>query len=257
MKKRVYICFVFLAVVMGGCSYSSTEKEDPIVLTISAASSLQDVLKAISEEFQKKHTNIEIQYNFGASGSLAKQIEQGAPVDLFFSASSEKFNDLISKELIQESATFISNQLVLITAEDGELQLEKIEDLISDEVHKVSIGSPSIVPAGTYAKQSLDQLNLWPKIESKIVYAKDVRQVLTYVETGNVAAGFVYKTDAIVSENVKIITTVDEESHDLITYPVGILKNTGSLSEAKQFYDFLQSAEVKEIWIKYGFTYIQ
>lgn len=257
VKKLVTICSIFLIVVLSGCSESRSEKDDSVELTISAASSLQEVLVEILEEFHKKYSNIGIHYNFGASGSLVKQIEQGAPVDMFLSASSEKFNELSKKGFIQDSASFISNELVLITAINGDLQLETIEDLDSNGVEKISIGTPSIVPAGTYAKQSLNHYNLWAKIESKIVYAKDVRQVLTYVESGNVGAGFVYKTDALNSDKVKIITNVDEESHDSITYPTGIINGTESLAEVRQFYEFIQSEEVKDIWIKYGFTFIQ
>ncbi|MCM3387055.1 molybdate ABC transporter substrate-binding protein [Ureibacillus chungkukjangi] len=257
MKKLVTICFICLIAIMGGCSQSSSGKDDDsLVLTISAASSLKNVLEELRDEFKKKHQEIDIQFNFGASGSLSKQIEQGAPVDLFLSASNDKFEKLTDLGLIQESATFISNELVLITGKSGDVTLDKTEDLASIEVEKISIGTPSIVPAGAYAKQVLEHFNLWSKIENKIIYAKDVRQVLTYVETGNVEAGFVYKTDAISSERIQIIESVDDASHDLITYPIGILENTDSLSEAKQFYEFLQGEEAKEIWVEYGFTLI-
>lgn len=254
--KKLLVCIILLLFVTSGCSKDSLEKENSVVLTISAAASLQNVLEEMRDEFQKKHSDIDIKYNFGASGSLAKQIEQGAPVDLFLSASSEKFDELKTKGFIQEDAVFISNELVLITGITGDLQINNMEDLATTDVEKISIGTPEIVPAGSYAKQALENFNLWTNIESKLVYAKDVRQVLTYVETGNVEAGFVYKTDAISSEKIKVIQTVAETSHDLITYPIGILENTESLSEAKEFYKFLQSEDVKEIWVKYGFTLI-
>ncbi|MFC7687199.1 molybdate ABC transporter substrate-binding protein [Ureibacillus sp. GCM10028918] len=255
MKKLVILITIGLIFIIGGCAYSSSEKEDSVVLTVSSASSLQNVLEEMTVEFKKKHSYIDIQYNFGASGSLVKQIEQGAPVDLIISASREKFNVLETKDLIQESTTFIKNELVLITARKGDLQIKNLNDLSSNNVEKISIGTPSVVPAGSYAKQSLEFLDLWSELDNKIVYAKDVRQVLTYVETGNVQAGFVYKTDAVNSEKVQIITTIKDKTHDSITYPIGVLRNTDSQTAAKQFYEFLQSEEGKDIWIKYGFAF--
>ncbi|MDN4492716.1 molybdate ABC transporter substrate-binding protein [Ureibacillus aquaedulcis] len=257
MRKLVTIFSIILTCIIGGCASASSEKENSGVLTISAASSLQDVLEEMAAEFNNKPSNLAIQYNFGATGSLVKQIEQGAPVDLFISASREKFDELSTKGFIQESAAFISNELVLVTTSNGKQHLENLDDLKSSEVEKISIGTPSTVPAGSYAEQSLKYFDLWSTIEGKLVYAKDVRQVLTYVETGNVQAGFVYKTDAINSDKVKIAVTLDEDSHDSITYPIGIIQNTDSPTAAKQFYDFLQSDEGKEIWAKYGFTFIR
>ncbi|KGR78604.1 molybdate ABC transporter substrate-binding protein [Ureibacillus sinduriensis] len=253
LKIMLFAIFLFLA--MGGCAPTNPDKMNTVVLTVSAASSLQNVLEELAVEFQKKHSYIDIQYNFGASGALVKQIEQGAPADVIISASTEQFNKLNMAGLIQEGTTLISNELVLITGNNGSVSLQKIEDLKSNRVEKISIGAPSIVPAGSYAKQALEHLDLWTELESKFVYAKDVRQVLTYVESGNVQAGFVYHTDAIGSDKVKIISTINEEILDSISYPIGIVNHAGSPTEAKKFYEFLQSEEIKDIWVKYGFTY--
>ena len=257
MCLAILILILILILVLIGCSESSKKEAVAVTLTISAASSLQDVLEAITVKFHNKYPNMGIRYNFGASGSLVTQIEQGAPVDLFLSASNEKFKELVVKELVQENATFISNELVMITALDKVKHLSSVKELNDNRIEKISIGTPSIVPAGDYAKQALDYFNLWNEIENKMVFAKDVRQVLTYVETKNVDAGFVYKTDAIHSTKVKIVETIDDESHHPITYPVGIIKDTKNYIEAKKFYEFIQSEEVKDIWIKYGFTFIQ
>lgn len=255
MKRLVTLLSIFLILALGGCAPTSPDKMKTVVLTVSAASSLQNVLEELTVEFQKKNSYIDIQYNFGASGALGKQIEQGAPADLIISASTEEFNELKMAGLIQEDATLISNELVLVTGSNGNMQLKNIDELNLNTVEKISIGTPSIVPAGFYAKQALENHDLWTKLESKLVYAKDVRQVLAYVETGNVQAGFVYHTDAISSDKVKIITTINEGIHDSITYPIGILTDADYPTEAKKFYDFLQSEEIKHIWIDYGFTY--
>ena len=110
------------------------------------------------------------------------------------------------------------------------------------------------MPAGKYAKESLEKTDLWKDVESKVVYAKDVRQVLSYVETGNVAAGIVYKTDALVSDKVNIVATADPETHTPIIYPVGIIKDSKNYEEAKDFYSYLQSDDALKVFEEYGFT---
>jgi molybdate transport system substrate-binding protein len=256
MKNKLLMVLLFVAIyILGGCSDSSAEKsEEPIVLTVSAASSMKDVLEEMSSIFQNEHSNIEIRFNFGASGSLAQQIEQGAPADLFLSAAVDKFDDLKKQVLLENETTLASNELVLVTSSEADDKLKDFNDLSKDEIDKISIGTPSVVPAGTYAQQALVYYGVWEDIEEKIVYAKDVRQVLTYVETQNVQAGLVYKTDALISDKVKIIATADPKSHDVITYPIGILKNTDYPKEAQLFLDFIKSDDVKNIWNQYGFT---
>ena len=226
-----------------------------VVLTISAAASLKDSLIEIQNVYEKSHPNVKLRYNFGASGALQQQIENGAPVDLFFSAGKDKFNQLIKEGLIKknESVDLIGNELVLIEPKNTNFQVKNFEDLKSNEVKKISIGTPELVPAGQYAKESFEHMNLWPSINQKIVYAKDVRQVLSYVETGNVDAGVVYKTDALTSKKVKIVETANNQTHQPIIYPVGIINDTKNHNETKKFYLFLQSKKSMEIFEKHGF----
>lgn len=262
MKKKllVLVSIVFLWMI-AGCGHSNTTSntnsaadKKPVVLTISAAASLQDVLKEITKEFEKEHPQINIRYNYGASGSLSKQIVQGAPVDLFLSASVENIKELENKKLLSKGTNLVSNKLVLITPTNSNSKIKNFKDLKSKEIERISIGTPTIVPAGTYAKQALEYYKLWNHVEGKIVYTKDVRQVLTYVETGNVQAGIVYKTDALISDKVKIAATADAESHDQIIYPVEIIKNTKYPKESALFFDYLQSDKASKLWKKYGFT---
>ena len=256
-KKLLIILSITFLVIITGCSNSHAnpaEKEEPIVLTVSAAASLQNVLEEITKTFHKEHPQIEIKYNFGASGALAKQITQGAPVDLFLSASVDNYKELEDKNLISKGANLVSNKLVLITSNNSAFAIKDFSDLKDQEIEKVAMGTPTVVPAGTYAKQVLEHAQVWDDVEKKVVYAKDVRQVLTYVETGNVEAGIVYKTDALISDKVKIVATADAQSHDRIIYPVGMIKNTNYPDETALFYDYLQSDSTKKLWIKYGFT---
>ncbi len=256
MKKHIFTTAgLFLVVLAGGCSEAGTEKPpSETVLTVSAASSLQDVLVDIVQEFQEDHPEIDIRLNLGASGSLMEQIEQGAPVDLFISASAEKFLELTEQELIDEQATLTRNELALIVPADADGQVQHFHDLTDGYVEKMTIGTVDVVPAGTYGKQALEYYEVWDSVEEKIVYAKDVRQVLTYVETHNVQAGIVYQTDALASPKVKVVEIAENDSHNAIIYPAGIISRTEYPEEAALFFQYLTSEEAQNSWAAYGFT---
>ncbi|WP_404323227.1 molybdate ABC transporter substrate-binding protein [Cytobacillus firmus] len=259
MKKQ-YLFFFSLMVLflsLAGCQSKNTGEEqrdaagEKVELTISAAASLQDALTEIEARFEKEHPNVLISFNFGASGSLQQQISQGAPADLFFSAAEDKFDKLVNDGLIEEKngIDLVGNELVLVVPKGS--KIKSFHDLT--EADKFSIGTPESVPAGKYAKELLEKIDIWNNIEEKVVYAKDVRQVLTYVETNNVDAGIVYKTDALISEKVNIVDTAEENTHDPIIYPLGVIKDTSHPEEAKLFYDYLQNEKSMDIFKEYGF----
>ncbi|MDF2937499.1 MAG: molybdenum transporter, periplasmic molybdate-binding protein [Paenibacillaceae bacterium] len=235
---------------------SPTKAPDPVELTISAAASLTESLNEIKTLYAKKAPHVTLTFNFGASGTLQTQIENGAPADLFLSAGKKQMDALVSKQLI-DSATaknLLLNDLVLVVPADSKLAIAKVEDLSKDEVKKLAVGTPESVPAGSYAKETLTYYKLWDSLQPKVVLTKDVKQVLSYVETGNTEAGFVYKTDAASSKNVKIILTADPASHAAIEYPIGVVKATKQPAAAKEFYDYLQTKEALDVFVKYGFT---
>ncbi|MFS0597949.1 molybdate ABC transporter substrate-binding protein [Peribacillus frigoritolerans] len=259
MKKTYLMIFLMMMLVMAGAGCSSDETEmkpqagGKVELTVSAAVSLQDALNDIKKSFEKENANVEVHYNFGASGALQQQISQGAPVDLFFSAAEDKFDKLVDENLIEEKngIDLVGNELVLVVPKDSKKEIGSLEDLTKAD--KISIGTPESVPAGQYAKQTLENMNLFKEMEDRLVYAKDVRQVLTYVETGNVDAGLVYKTDALSSEKVEIVAVADKDLHDPIIYPVGMIKDSSHPKEAQLFYDYLQSEDSIKVFEKYGF----
>jgi molybdate transport system substrate-binding protein len=260
VKKLYYIPLTVLLfmLVIAGCSDNEKHPaEEKVELTVSAAASLQDALNKIKTDFENEHPNIVINYNFGASGALQQQIAQGAPVDLFFSAAEDKFDQLIEKGLIakDKEVDLVGNDLVLVVPKDSSKDINTFDDIIKAD--RVSLGIPASVPAGKYAKQTLENLKLWESIEHKAVYAKDVRQVLTYVETGNVDAGIVYKTDALLSKKVKLVAVAEENTHQPIVYPVGVIKETANPKEAQQFYEYLQSEKSLGVLKKYGFSEIK
>ena len=253
MKKAYLFLLAIILVVITGCAPKQNTPEKDVELTISAAASLQDALTEVAGDFSKKNKQIKINYNFGASGALQQQISQGAPVDLFFSAAEDKFDKLVTDGLIEEKngTDLVRNELVLVAPKESTKGIQAFEDLTKAD--KLSIGTPESVPAGAYGKEVLEKLKLWSALEGKIVYAKDVRQVLTYVETGNVDAGIVYKTDALTSDKVEIVATAAEDTHTPIVYPVGIVKASSHHKEAMLFYEYLQTKEAMKVFEKYGF----
>lgn len=240
----------------GSSSQTSSKTAETIELTISAAASLTDALKEIQHSYESTHTGIKLNFNFGGSGALEKQIEQGAPSDLFLSASTKNMKSLVDQQLIdtKKQKTWLTNELVAVIPADGTMNIASVTDLTKKEVKKVAIGIPESVPAGNYAQEALTKAKLWDTLQSKLVQAKDVRQVLQYVETGNADVGFVYKTDALTSQKAKIAFEVDPKTYSPVEYPIGIVKASKHIQEAEDFYAYLQSQESLNIMAKYGFT---
>jgi molybdate transport system substrate-binding protein len=256
------LCMVLVLTIFTGCA---TDKEqtpanaspaENVELIISAAASLTDALEEIKTAYEDSHTNIKLNFNFGASGALQQQIEQGAPADLFLSAAAKNMKLLIEKQLIEESQhkSLLINELVVVIPADGKSTVQSIDDLAKEDIRHLAIGIPETVPAGNYAKEALTNAKLWDALQSKIVQGKDVRQVLTYVESGNAEAGFVYKTDALTSDDVIIAFPVDPKSYTPIEYPAGIVKATKHSKEASDFYTYLQSKEAQAVFEKFGFS---
>jgi molybdate transport system substrate-binding protein len=237
------------------------EKELPVsspqneTLVISAAASVTDALEDLGLFYQQSHPNIELVYNFGSSVALQRQIEQGAPVNVFIAAAAQPMHVLEQKGLLATGTrkNLLSNQVVLIVSKDRQ-EVKDFQALGSLAVARIAIGEPRGVPAGAYAQQVLATLKLWEVVQPKLVLAKDVRQVLGYVATGNVDAGVVYLTDARASSQVKVVAIAPASSHEPVVYPVAVLKNSQNISAAKSFVDFLFSSKAKTVFEKYGFA---
>lgn len=257
MKKyySLIASLVLLIGILAGCGSqgSNNKVNEPVELTISAAASLQDSLEELQKNYENEHDTIKITFNFGGSGALQQQILEGAPVDLFFSAAEDKFDELVQKGLIdkKQGTDLLANELVLIVPKKNDKHIQSFGDLT--KVDKIAIGTPETVPAGKYGIETLKNMNLWENAEPKVVYTKDVRQVLTYTETENVDAGLVYKTDALVSEKVDVVATAKEDTHTPIIYPVGVIKDSKHAKEAEDFYHYLQSEQAMKVFKKYGF----
>ncbi len=222
-------------------------------LLISAAASLKDSLDQIEIKYEKLHPDVDLQFNLGSSGTLQKQIEEGAPADLFLSAGKKQMDALIEEKLVSKSTLLLKNDLVLIVPSDSKKTFTSVSQLADKSIKNIAIGQPESVPAGQYAKETLTVRKVWVPLQDKIIYAKDVRQVLTYVETGNVDAGFVYRTDALISDKVKIVLKVHSFAHKPIVYPAAVLKQSKHQDQANDFYDYLQTSEANAVFLKFGF----
>jgi len=224
------------------------------VLTLSIAASLQDAIVEIESSYNHEHGTVDFRNNFGSSGTLAGEIEQGAPVDAIISAGPKPIDDLQARGLLKPGTriNLLRNSLVLIAPQDS--KVTGFDDLTSAAVRTVALGDPASVPAGHYGQQTLGSLKLYDKLRAKIVLGKDVRQVLSYVETGNADAGLVYSTDAKISAKVRVVAVAPESSHDPIVYPLAIVTGTRNEEAARDFAAYLGGAAARAIFLKHGFT---
>jgi molybdate transport system substrate-binding protein len=221
-------------------------------INLSVAASLREVVTELCDTFAKKTPGVKFLNNFGASGALAKQIENGAPADLFFSANTEWMDYLKEKKLVDDKniATFAYN--VLVFAGKPGLLVSGLQDVV--KLNKIAIGSPASVPAGDYAMQALKKAGIEKQLENKLVMARDVRECLLYADRGEVDGAFVYKTDAEeMAKNAKILFVVPQELYPRVTYPMGLTVAGSKKAEAVAFFKFLQSAEAKAVLAKHGF----
>ncbi|NDI36725.1 molybdate ABC transporter substrate-binding protein [Chengkuizengella sediminis] len=253
LTLKISICLLFILLV--SACYAQNNTEDVTELHISAASSLTNALNEIKNEFEKNNAEIKIIYNFGASGTLSAQIKQGAPIDVFFSANKQYMDELVELGLIESNdiVNLLSNQIVFITKNDSDLYIDSLDELLNSEVISIAVGDPAIVPAGDYTKQLLNNSELWQELESKFIFTTNVRQALNYSDTGNVDAAFVYKSDALQSNQSKIIYITDQTKYDSISYPIGIINDTEKKKSAETFITFLQKEVSQNIFKEHGF----
>ena len=239
MKKKFSILTLALCLMLGaaGCSNNSSsssssnassaasssgDSSEKVELNISAAASLQEAMVELEKEFKNINPDVKLTVNLGSSGSLMQQIQEGAPCDLFISAGAKQMDALVEDGTVEKDAvkTLLTNDLVLVAAKG-----EKVDSL-DDDVEKIAIGDPESVPAGKYAKEVLDNTKLYDNVKDKLVLAKDVKEVLSWVQKGNADVGFVYLSDATGVDDVDVVLTTDADSHSEIAYPVAVLKDS-------------------------------
>lgn len=252
------ISLLLFSFIISGCGNANTDDKAQTTqkeIYIVAAASMTDAVKEIGANYEKQHPDVKLVYNFGSSGALQSQIEQGAPADVFISAAQKQMDALEEKNLIDKSTRrdLLENKVVLIVPKDSSLALQDFADVAGDTVEKIALGEPKSVPVGQYSEEIFTNLNVLDKVKAKAVYASDVRQVLGWVETGEVDCGIVYATDAAISDKVKVLLTAPADTHKPVIYPAAMVSSSQNPEIAKDFLAFLNEDEQKAILEKYGF----
>jgi molybdate transport system substrate-binding protein len=260
IMKHIYFagCVVFAAFIVYAASCVTAVAQDGAgadkkTIVVFAAASTTSAIDEIKQQFAKQ-AGVNIQTSYAASAPLAQQIVNGADADIFISADTKWADYLAEKKLVAQRRDALGNRLVIVVSNDLKLDIKKPEDLIVKSVEHIAIGEPDSVPAGKYAKQALIKLELWEKLKEKIVPAQDVRQALTFVETGAAEAGIVYATDAAISKKVKLAAEIPEKLTGPIRYPIVLLTQENRKPQAELFFRYLNSPEAIKIFKKYGFT---
>ena len=250
-KNRLLSGFVVFVMCV---SFSANAEQK---ITVFAAASLTDAITEIAAAYEKEKI-VNIQTSFAASSTLAKQIEQGAPADIFMSADTKWMNYLQDKNIIDAGSktNLLGNHLVLIAPKGKafKVDMDKSFNFSGAFTGRLCTGDTESVPAGIYAKQALKNMSWWDAIKMRLVGTQDVRAALVFVERGECAAGIVYETDAKVSAKVETVAVFPDASHEPIIYPLALVK--GASSQASGFYDYLKSDKAKLIFNKYGFSRI-
>lgn len=223
-------------------------------LNVFAAASLSDALRELAPAYETKSGD-KLRFNLGASSALARQIKEGAPADVFFSADEAKMDELARAGLIAADTrvTLLSNTLVIVVHATDGAKVATPADLATDAVRRLALAEPQSVPAGIYAKEYLLKFSLWPQVADKVVPTENVRACLAAVESGNVDAGIVYKTDALISKKVKISFEVPTAEGPKIAYPLAVTAASKHADAARRLVAFLASAEAHAVFSKYGF----
>jgi molybdate transport system substrate-binding protein len=234
---------------------NSDQATHPQPLRIYAAASLTTVLAEIETEFTGIEPHVKLEFNFASSSFLAKQIEHGAPADIFLSADVEWMEYLLKRNLMTPDprSVFLSNQLVLIVPIDNSRDIHGLPDLLDAKVERIALGDWAHVPAGKYARRALEEFGIWDEVAPKCLPAMDVRAALSYVEQGNADCGIVYRTDAAISHKISIASQLPVDIQPDIQYALGKTKSS-THPAASDFLEFLRSKTARRTFEKHGFT---
>ncbi len=238
------------SLLLPGCHRKIREETE---LMVGAAASLKPVMEILGDRYVEKKEGIALIFTYASSGTLEQQIRQGAPMDVFLSASDKQIQSLSEENYLLASTIteLTENRMVLIVPSDSALKLTGFEDITG--ASKIAIGEPVSVPAGKYACEVFEFYGLLEEAQKVAVYGKDVTEVLAWVSSGNVDAGVVYTTDAALSDQVTEIALAPAESHSRVVYPGAVVKETKQEAAAKEFLEYLKSEEAQRVFEEYGF----
>ncbi len=248
-NRRLFLCAFFSFLLLAAARLRAAE------VIVFAAASLTDALQEIARHYETK-TSDRIVFNFGASSALARQIAAGAPADIFFSADEARMDALQQQHLIVPATrrNRLGNALVVVVPLDSSLRVTSASDLAKPDVERIALADPQAVPAGIYARAWLEKKGVWAMVQPKVVPTENVRAALAAVASGNVAAGVVYKTDAAISQKVKVACVVPAADAPDIRYPMALVTGAQNAEAARRFLDYLAAAEAGAIFEKFGFS---
>ena len=242
---------IFLA-LPGAKTAAAAEKKE---ITVAAAASLTNAFTALQQKFEATHPGVTVRCSFAASNTLLRQMESGAPVDVFASADQATMDKAAAGGFIlpETRANFVANGLVLIVPKDAQVRPSTPQGLRNEGVKKIAIGNPDSVPAGRYTREALMNAGEWEALAPKYILGQSVRQVLDYVSRGEADAGFVYSSDAVIAaDKVRVMAVM--QGHTPILYPVAVLKGSANPAIAKEFAAFVRSPEGQAVLKEYGFS---
>ena len=252
MALAVLVLIVSCA-LLSTCQLTPTARESPVTLTVSAAADLTPAFEELGRLFEND-TGIKVIFNFGSTGQLTQQIEQGAPVDLLAAANVSFVEELERKNLIipDTKTLYAQGRITLWTRSDSPLKLESIEDLAKPEVRRIAIANPEHAPYGQAAQQALQSSGIWERVSSRLVFGENIRQTLQYAETGNVDAAIVALSLSIHSNGRWVL--IPEKLHQPLNQALAVIRSTQHEAETRRFASFINSPQGRPIMRKYGFV---
>ena len=241
---------VLLSLLLAACARRAAAG----TLLVSAAASLTDALGEIGKMYEARSPD-RVNFNFGASSALARQIEASAPVDVFFSADEAQLDRLEKRNLLAPGTrrSLLSNTLVIVVEKGSALAIDSPGALASDRVHSLALAEPGSVPAGVYAREYLQKLGIWESVRRKVIPTENVRGALAAVESGNADAAIVYRTDAAISKKVRVAFEVAAAEGPRISYPAAVIRDSRHAAAARAFLSFLESPAAAGIFRRHGF----
>ena len=235
-------------------SNEATDTKDKKKVTVFAAASMTEALEELKTEFEKENPDLNLTFNFDSSGTLKTQIDEGADCDVFVSAAQKQMDELDKEDKIDKETRFdlLENEVTLAVAKGNEKGIKDFKDLEKDEVEKIALGN-SDVPVGQYSEEILKNLGIWDKIQDKVTFGSNVKEVTSWVSEKTVDCGIVYKTDAKTAGLETVAVADDSMLENKVIYPAALLKNSKNPEEGKKYLEFLQGEKASEILDKYGF----
>ncbi|CAN7251155.1 molybdate ABC transporter substrate-binding protein [Rossellomorea sp. LjRoot5] len=252
MTKRILQSLFVLILFAGAAGCQSGEKEETVI-TIGAAASLKSSMLELQHQFEREHEEVKLSFHFGSTGAIRKQVEQGAPIDIFLAASKDDYESLYREGLVEKGDRLVGNRVVAVTNKPEEIQ--SLKDVWKSG-EKVVIGNPASAPVGRYAKELLEQSGQWEEAESRLIYGKDARHVLMLMNQGAASVGLIYHSDVEFEEKLRIIDFFEEYRQKDTGYYGARVKRSKHQDVSNEFLDFLDSKEAKEIFKKEGFINI-